>query len=118
MHEGISKALNLPPGMPTNRYYPPPAVEIDKTTPELPLVDGDTPKDAQVQEMWTARVRVFDLSDPTDAKDYERIWQEVCDGHARMAEYQTHFIPEKCKFVALLRWVSLRYKVPASGAQR
>jgi hypothetical protein len=108
----VHPALRLPKGIPTSRYRPPAPVEIPKGLQELPLIDKDTPDSGKVQEHWIARVGVFDLCDDTQREAYERIWQSVCDGQAIMSEHRTEYDSAKCRFLALLRWADIKYKVP------
>jgi len=116
MHNGMAQSLKLPKGIPTSRYQPPPLVEVPAGVDELPLVDKQTPSEKQIQEHWVARVRVFDLSDSGEGGDlekYERIWQQIADGHAVLCEHRTEFQESSGKFVALLRWADRKYKVPS-----
>lgn len=116
MQQGMARVLHLPKGLPTARYKPPPPVEIPEGVDELPLIDGKTPDNQKVQEVWEAHVRVFKLSDEQDLAEYQRVWQMIADGHAIQCEHRTEFVPERGEFVALLRWAYLRYKVPEGRA--
>jgi len=79
---------------------------------EIPLIDDKTPDAGKIQEVMTAHVRVFDLSNEEDLKQYVAVWQEITNGQAQPSEQRTEFVPSTGKFVALLRWSSLSYKVP------
>ncbi len=108
----MRRALDLPKGMPVTRHQPKPRVEIPEGVRELPLFDKDTPPDQQIQQVWHARVKVFDLTDDTQRDEYERVWQLVCDGQAQVSENNTQF--HEGKFLAFLRWSEFEYKVPES----
>lgn len=108
----MRRVLDLPHGMPITRFRPKPRVELPEGTRELPLFDKDTPPDQQIQQVWVARARVFDLTDDTQRGDYEKVWQLVCDGQARVSENSTEF--HDGRFLAFLRWAEFDYKVPES----
>lgn len=114
MRDSMAKALNLPKGIPTSRYKPRPKIEIPSGMSELPLVDKNHPNDQKIQEVWIARVKVFNLSDEEELGEYTSIWQSICDGAAIMSEHRTEFMPDSGRFVALLRWAELQYKVPSA----
>lgn len=105
MDTRTAKSLKIPKGMPITRYADKKRVNVpDKG--EAPLIDEKHP----VEERWIARIRVFNLNDETELGDYERVWQLVCDGRAKMCEHRTEF--ENGKFVAMLRWSEFEYKLP------
>lgn len=108
----VARVLNIPEGMPIARHRPPPKVEIPEGVTELPLMDGKSPDKQKLQEIWTAQVEVFDLSDDEQLKAYKRVWQKVTDGHARVCEHRTEF--SGTGFLALLRWADLSYNIPKS----
>ena len=112
MNEKMAQALSLPRGLPTARFRPAPKVEIPQGTGELPLIDKETPVDKQIQEVWTAKIKVFNLCDPTQLAEYEKIWQRICDGSCIQCEHKTEFKADSGEFVALLRWAEISYKVP------
>lgn len=109
----MAAALSLPKGLPTNRYRPKPPVALPAGLDELPLMDAKTPPEKRIQEHWIARVNVFDLSDREQLAQYEHIWQKICDGLYVLCEQRTEFTPESARFVTLLRWAELEYKVPS-----
>ncbi len=115
MHEDMARAINLPKGVPTARYIPPPQITVP-VGQELPLIDSNHPDGRKVQEVWTARVQVFDMSKAADASEVEQIWQRVTDGRAKMAEFQTNFDPKRATYVSLLRWIDLTFKLPPTSA--
>lgn len=110
MSAAQEKYLAIPKGMPVARHRPSPTVAIPAGIDELPLIDGKTPGDRQIQNHWIAQVQVFDLGDPDQLKDYTAVWQQVSDGKAQMCEHRTEF--NDGKFVALLRWADFDYKLP------
>lgn len=115
MHQGIENALSLPRGFPTVRHKPPPLVNVPPGLNELPLIDGKTPDHKKIQEVWKAKVRVFDLGDTDDLTAYQEVWQRVSDGHAVMCEHRVEFSAPKGAFVALLRWADRQYNLPQDG---
>lgn len=118
MQTSMAQQLRLPSGMPVHRFRPSPSVEIPPTVTELPLVDEKTPPDKQVQQVWHARARVFDLGDPGDLDDYNKVWQQVTDGTALRGVERIEFNQASGTFLALLRWVEFTYKVPESPGDR
>lgn len=106
-------ATFLPPSMNPARFTPPKQVELPEGVSQIPLIAPTDPGYKQVQEIWTARVRVFDLSKEEDIKEYEQVWQNVCDGLAKISDNQVHFVEKKGTYIALLRWAALSYKLPA-----
>ena len=116
MSESLNNVLKLRNGVPTARYRPAPQVELPEGLDELPLIDEKSPDGAKVQEYWVAHVDVFtDLSDAEQQRRYTEVWQKITDGqgipsNTGMIE---RFDERTGKFVALLRWSELRYKLPS-----
>lgn len=111
MKDSMASALNLPKGLPTARYRPSPKVEVPGGVSELPLMDEKTPANKKVQEHWKARIRSFDLTDPADVDECQRVWQHICDGLFVLCQEKTEFSADG-RYVQLLRWAELEYKVP------
>jgi hypothetical protein len=107
----VASFIKLPPGVPTARVKPPPLVEIPNGT-EIPLIDKNHPSDKKVQELFKARVRIFNLSKAKDLDDYEKVWQLITDQHALCCEHRVDITAGK--YTALLRWIEKVYKVPTS----
>jgi hypothetical protein len=107
---GTVLQMALPKGIPVARHTPPKHVVVPEG--ELPLIDPKDPPNKQIQEVWTARIKVFDLSNDVQREEYEKVWQAVCDGNARISESQVNFVASDAKYVALLRWADLTYKIP------
>lgn len=112
MHEGISRSIRMPKGIPVVRHRPAPSVELPPGVSELPLIDKTDKKERYIQEHWVAKIRVLDMSDPNDIEECEKIWQGVCDGLYKMAEHRTEFVKERGTFVQLLRYAELHHKLP------
>jgi hypothetical protein len=102
--------VSLPAQVKTVRHVPPREVEVPG--PEIPLIDPKDPPHKQVQEIWSANVDVFDLSDRDQLARYREVWQEVCDQKALVSEHRTEWVASKGAFVALLRWARLSYVAP------
>ena len=92
------------------RHRPAPEVRLGPDGP--PLIDPRGPAEHQVQQDWTARVRVFDLSDEKQMQDYEAVWQKVCDAKAIVSEERIEWSAQKDNFKAYLRWSDLSYRAP------
>ena len=107
-----NSAVRLPTGVPTTRYVPPRLAELPPGTEELPLVDDKTPDSKKVQEVWEAHLRIFDLGKEAERVACEQVWQSVTDGNAILSEEKTEFSPGTGSFLTLLRWSTIRYKVP------
>ncbi len=105
----INKILNVPRGVPTSRYYPPQTVEIPKGA-EIPLFGKDDKPENKLQQIWTAKVKVFNLNDATELKEYTDTWQLITDSKGVVSENITNF--HEGKYTALLRWSEFSLKIP------
>lgn len=114
----MANVLRLPRGLPTVRHRPKPPVAVPAGLEEIPLIDKNTPDEEKIQEVWVAKVGIFDLSDTTQRDDCQRIWQLVCDGQARMCENRTDFIESTGKYIAYLRWAEFEYKLPSDKGKK
>lgn len=101
--------FKVPTGLPTARFRERPVVSVPAGT-ELPLIDKTAPPDKRIQEVWNARVKVFNLGDDTQRQEYAAVWQNVCSGKAMVSEHRTDF--HEGSYTALLRWADLEYKLP------
>lgn len=104
-----ARMVHIPKGVPVARFRPPPTVAVPPSG-ELPMIAKDTPDSRKVQEVWVTQIRVFDLSDDTQRGAYETVWQKITDGLAIVAEHRVDF--HEGRYVALLRWADLTYKLP------
>jgi len=107
---GLSRLDELPHGQGLNRgdghiyfqgirgerYRQP--VEKGSIPPELKDLKRDL-----VQKLC-AKVRVFDLSDPDDLKDYQSVMNDCVNGHAHFAESKTEYDSDIKNWRVLLRW--------------
>jgi hypothetical protein len=116
MHEDMKRIIGLPKGVPTARYIPPAQVNVPEGTSELPLIDQNHPSHRKVQEIWIAKLKLFDLSKDDEVVACEAVWQAVTDGKAKLAESQVVFDPKRGTFVHLLRWIALEYRLPSPQA--
>ena len=112
MNDAMAKVLAIPDGMPIHRVRPRPAVEIPPDLTELPFIDKDSPSKEKIQQIWVAKVRVFDLTKEPDLKDYEKVWQQITDGLCRMCEHRIDFF--EGRYLVLLRWAEFVYKLSAT----
>ena len=101
--------VSLRPGVRTVRHIPPPDVEVNGP---MPLIKPEDPDHKQIQEVWTARVRVFRLKKEEDIKEMEAVWQSICDNRARISECSTQWSTKDDNFVTLMRWSNLSYVAP------
>ena len=104
--------MPLPAGVPVARVKPRPTVAVPDG--QIPLIAPDAPDHEKVQYNLTARVKVFDLSDAAQRAECEEVWQKISDGLAKYCEHRTEFIAHESKFVQLLRWADLDYKLPST----
>lgn len=106
--------LRIPKGMPTTRYQAPKVLEVPRGT-EVPLLDPELPEEKQVQEVWRANVRVFNLPGDTDA--LQEVWQMVTDGRAQVCENHTHFDSTTGKYSVFMRWALIEHALPGIEEQ-
>lgn len=105
-----TRVVSIPAGMPTPRWREPRTAEIPNG--ELPLIPRGAPKDKLPKAIWTAHAKVFDLDDPQQAADYEKVWQNITMGKATLSkEDGPHFNPQTGKWTTFLRWADITYKV-------
>lgn len=114
MHPSMQQQLRVPPGMMTNRYRPPLPVQVPPGLQEVPLIAPDDPAHKQVQQVWIAKTKVFDLSNPDQLAEYEKIWQLLCDGHGQVCEQRLDFVPATGRYMAFLRWAHYQAHLPGT----
>jgi len=101
--------VTLRTGMKTVRHIPAQQVDVPG---ELPLISPEDPDSKQIQEVWTARVRVFRLKSETDQADLTEVWQRVTNQQCRISENITQWCAEDVNFVVFLRWSDISYVAP------
>lgn len=111
MSDDVRARLKLPRGIPIARHRPDPLVELPADG-RVPFIDKKDDEKKVIQQHWIAKIRVFDMSDPNDAEECERVWQGVCDGRYQMCENKTEFVESRGTFVQLLRYAELHHKLP------
>jgi hypothetical protein len=79
---------------------------------EVPLIHPDDPDSRQIQDHYLAEARVFNLSDPLDLADYNRVWQDITDGISLLSAEDVKFSELHGHFVAFLRWVDVEPALP------
>ena len=104
MNDEFARMLNIPTGVPTVRAKAQAQVEVPSG--QLPLIDKDKP----LQQVWNARVGIYDLSDTNQAEEYRMAWQKITDGQGMMSENKVEF--HDGKYLAYLRWAEFTYTLP------
>jgi len=105
----VNKVLRVPRGVPTARYYPPQTVEVPDNT-EVPLFGKDDKPENKLQQIFNAKIRVFNLSLEQDLKDYTDVWQKITFGEGAVSESIVNF--HNGTYVAFLRWSEFSLKIP------
>lgn len=77
-----------------------------------PVQDGHIPptiKDPkkELQERVAAKVRVFDLSNEEDLKDYQRVLNDCANGYSQHAMIKEEYDQETKNWRVLMRWYEL-----------
>jgi len=114
MRDGMAKTLRIPHGVPIARHKPAPKINVPNGR-ETPLFHPDDPDEKKLQQIWIVKVRIFDLSKPEDARDYQEAWQKITDGHAVKSEDRIDFNSERGTYIAFLRWAEFDYRLPESA---
>ncbi len=110
----MSKTVKIPDGMSTPRFQADRTVTIPDG--EIPLIDPTDPKHKKVQERWISHVKTFDLSDADQLTEYERVWQDHCDGTAQVClEKGPDFDQAKGRYVVFVKWVTYQYMGPSTA---
>ncbi len=109
MSDDQSRTLRIPDGMKTPKYHAPRTIEVKG---ETPFIDKKDAKQKQIQRRMIARIKTFNLSDEKDLKEYERIWQMICDGRGQKSESMLSWDATKCAYIAFLRWSEVEFKLP------
>lgn len=110
----MSQQLRVPAGMAPVRYKPPLPVHAPPGMVETPFIAPDDPAHKQVQQVWVAQTRMFDLSDEKQAKDYQDTWQLLSDGHGQVCEQRLDFDPKRGTYMAFLRWARYDNHLPGT----
>lgn len=77
----------------------------------LNLKDKDT-EDRLPTLTHKAHVRVFDLDDETDLKDYTEIWNSIMKGHALLGKEEMRYDEVKKNWRIFVRWTDEYYTEP------
>jgi hypothetical protein len=109
MENPASRMVHVPKGVPIARFVPPPQLEVPAGA-ELPILSNDSSPEKKLQELWGAKVGIFNLSDPEQLAAYERVWQLITDKQGAACEHRIDFY--EGKYSALLRWIIFEYKLP------
>lgn len=104
----------VPSQMRTVRHVPPKTVE--SRGGQAPLIHPKDPDERQIQAHYISEVRVFDLADPDDLDEYNKVWQDISDGRSLLSAEDVKFSELTGKFLAFMRWVDVEYALP--GAPR
>ena len=57
-------------------------------------------------------VKRFDLGEPKDLEDYEKTCQSLTDGQAQLSVEKIEYVPDKTKWIVLMRWIEMWYGPP------
>lgn len=109
MSEALNRVLKIPRGLPIARHIPAPTVEVPADS-EVPLFGKDDKAENKLQQIWTAKIKVFNLNDEKELIEYTKVWQLITDGKGTISESTTNF--HDGKYSALLRWSEFSYKIP------
>ena len=108
----IERTLRVPPTMNFIRARPDAKVPVPAGLTETPFIHPEDPARSQIQQIWTAKVRVFDMSKSEDVTAYEQVWQLICDAGAQLSETRTDYNPKSEAYTVFCRWSEFSYKLP------
>lgn len=69
----------------------------------------------QPVEVLDAHVRIFDLSDKKDLKEYTEVMDMVAKGRCLFSAEDRQWDPEKKTFIVFLRWLTRFMEMPKNG---
>jgi hypothetical protein len=108
----MQKMLRVPANMQAVRYKPPMEVPVPEGM-ETPFISPDDPASKQIQQVWKARVKVFNMGDAKEVEEYEKVWQMACDGRGHVSESRTEFNKELGTYLVFCRWSEISLVLPA-----
>ncbi|MHC4617936.1 MAG: hypothetical protein ACYTEQ_09305 [Planctomycetota bacterium] len=73
----------------------------------------DDPPDRKPQLRMRAHVKVFDMSDEEDRKQYEGVWQGVAEGRIMCSCEEKKYDKDISNWRIFLRWAEQYYTAPA-----
>ena len=101
--------LSMPRSMEAVRFRAPREAEVRGGT--APLIGRDDKPEQKVQMRLNAHCRIFDLLNPDELAEYEKVWQAIADDKAILAQHQLITSPDGLKIRAYLRWGDKSYTV-------
>lgn len=104
--------VRVPLGVPMTRYRPQAVVDVPGNTGVIPLIRPDDAPERKIQQVWKARIRIFDLSNPEDFAACEDVYQRVIDRFARICEAITKFDEKTGHFYTYMRWIDISHCIP------
>lgn len=114
MNPEMSQQLRVPAGMMPVRYKPPLPVHVPPDMAEAPFIAPEDPAHKQVQQVWVAKTKMFDLANEKDLAAYEQTWQLLSDGHGQVCEQRLDFDPKSGSYKAFLRWAQFDAYLPGA----
>ena len=105
----VPTMARLDPRMRVERYKAPQDVAVMGGV--TPLIDPKDPADRQVQLRRIAHCKIFNLLDPIDLAEYERVWQMICDTKYECAQHEVRASPDGTIWKAYLRWTEKFHQV-------
>jgi len=77
-----------------------------------PTLKGNDPTHRQPSMVRDAQVRIFDLSDPIQLKEYQEVWDAIAKGLAVYSAEEKEFCTDIQNWRVFLRWANLFYERP------
>lgn len=108
------RRVRVPEGVPKARYKATPEIDLPPGMTNVPLIGKDDPDSKKLQEQLIARIRVFDLANSDDLLECTQVWQKVADGLAMISTENVVFDEKNARYLMMLRWSEIAYKLPGS----
>ena len=77
---------------------------------QLPLLKNDDP--VQPIPVADARVKIFDLSKPTDIREYEAVWDQAAKGEIIISSEEKQWCEGTQSWKVFLRWGEVYLEMP------
>ena len=89
-----------------------------KSGQQFPMLKHNDPEYAQPQPVADAHVKVFDLSNEDDVKEYAEIWDKAAKGLIMISAEERHWSDKKENFKIFLRWGEVYLEMPKNQTGR
>ncbi len=110
----MSRTVKIPEGMDTPRFKADRTLDLPEGS-EIPLIDPADARHKKAQERWISHVKIFDLSDDEQLKQYNGVWQQHCDGVAQVClEKGPDFDQARGRYVVFVKWNTYEYIAPTA----